>query len=74
MINDNIEAITEKVETLLLRRSEVTSELSNVDKEIAEIIQDRNLIAWQLNFSVVKDSTGVPIIKGDYIETVTKGK
>ena len=80
-MNNKLQTITRKLEKLMICWSKVTSELANVDTKITATIQARNSVQCTVScqsvcpsVSAVNDSVGVLIVKGDHVQSVTRGK
>ena len=74
--------IVNRLEKLLFHRSEVTSELANVDTQIATVVSKRKQKQKELNAkkkkekkeSLVEDSRGDCLSVGYIVDTSTQGK
>ena len=78
-MDSELQEIIQRLDKLVLQRSQITNELSSVDAEIASTIVKRNnkqreLSAKTKEKGLAKDSKGELIAVGDHIETVTRGK
>ena len=77
-----LQNLAKRLEKLVLQRSQITTELASVDKEIAAAIIDRNNKQRELSLKkaattqrpIVIDSQGDRIDIGDHVETLTRGK
>ena len=85
-MDSELQETTKQLKNLLLRRSKVSSELANIDSEIASTINERDRrpnrpstntkeVKYKKDKkkSQVKDSRGVVLEVGDKVETVTRG-
>ena len=81
-MDSELQGLTQRLEKLVLQRSQITTELASVDAKIATAISAQNQKQRELSVekntttqkSIVTDSKGNYITIGDYVETLTQGE